>query len=441
MSRGGRLASRLGFQLRLAIQDLRRHPGLSLAIFAGLALSGAIWTTASAHYLRVRASKPALPASLHHVELDHPRGTPGKSGQPGDIEAFLAARLRVTPAEHAILSGSGIPTRQASTVRSRLLVSGGDQPTARPESARFVSGDFFALFDLQVAEGRPFSADEDQRSEPLVVLGRLLRRRLFGDRPAVGAEVMVEGKPFRVVGVMASDQPFGAVWDLASLGAPQDALYLPMPWWRRLLARPEHPLPQGSMGTSFADLLRSPTLSISHWVELPDGARRQAYRRYLDDNFGAGAQARHHLRSYPEWKRIFVAPFIDIDFYTMLTGIVLLAAGFNASRLLLARGLAQAPEVGIHRALGATRRAVVGRQLLAATLLSVPAALLGVLLAVPYIEIFNVMVEANDIPVRVGLRGFVQGFVPAAAVGVLAAIYPAWRLSRAVPAARAVRRA
>jgi ABC-type lipoprotein release transport system permease subunit len=240
---------------------------------------------------------------------------------------------------------------------------------------------------------------------------------------------------------MARDQPFGPVWDLADRGAPQDAFYLPMAWARRLLARPEHPLPQGPVGASFGDLQRSGTLSISHWVELPDERSRQAYARYLDRHFGAGVQARHHLRSYEQWRTTFVPPFIDIDFYTMLTGIVLLAAGFNATRLLLARGLAQAAAVGIHRALGATRLQVVGGQLLAAAILSVPAALLGVALAVPYVELFNVLVEANDIPVRVDLRGVVQGFVPAAAVGIAAAIYPAWRLSGAIPSARVARRA
>jgi putative ABC transport system permease protein len=438
---GGRLVTRLAFQLRLAARDLRRHPGLSLAIFVGLSLSGAIWTTANCHYIRVRRELPDLGPSLHHVELDHRRGVARPREGPWDGMGGLAARLRVTAAEHAVLSGSGIPSRQAATGRARLLVAGGDQPLARPVSARFAGGDFFALFAPELAEGRPFSADEDGRGEAVVVLGKRLRRQLFGDGPAVDSQLLVEGRPFRVLGVMAHHQPFGAVWDLADRGAPQDAFYLPMVWARRLLARPEHPLAQGPVGASFLDLERSPTLTISHWVELPDQQRRQAYAAHLDRHFGAGAQARHHLRSYPQWRTTFVAPFIDIDFYTMLTGIVLLAAGFNATRLLLARGFAQAPEVGIHRALGATRLQVFGRELLAAVLLSLPAALLGVVLAVPYVELFNVMVEANDIPVRLDLRGFVQGFFPAAAVGIAAAIYPGWRLSRAIPSARVMRRA
>jgi putative ABC transport system permease protein len=226
------------------------------------------------------------------------------------------------------------------------------------------------------------------------------------------------------------------VWDIAMTGAKQDALYLPFSWWQRLMARPEVALSQGAFGPGMDELLRSPTLFISYWLELPTEDGRRAYRAYLDRHFTGPGRAGYQLRDYATWAATFTMPFTDIRFFTILTGLVLLGGGFNASRLLLAKGLARRSELGIHRALGASRMSIVVRQLSEAALLAVPAALLGILLAIPYNHLFNRLVEINDIPVRMSVEGFARGFIPAVVVGVAAAVYPAWRLSQTGPMAR-----
>ena len=424
---------RLGYRLRLAVRDVRRNPGLSLAIFAGMALASCIWTTANCHYLRIHGDFPALTPALHQVEIRHPR-TP-VTGNDWGMQAAggLIARTHVSYPEYQVLAGSGIPSRQSASMRSRMLLARGPTDAAVTGAVRFVNADFFQMFPIPVRDGRVFSRQEEQQGAAVAVAGYKLASELFPDGDAVGATVMVDGHPFLIIGAVAEHAPQRPVWDIAMTGARQDTLYLPFGWWQRLLARPEVPLPQAAVGPTFADLLRSPTLFISFWLELPSEASRQSYRAYLDRHLAGPGRPGYQLRDFPAWVANFMLPLSDIRFFTILTGLVLLGGGFNASRLLLAKGLARRSELGIHRALGASRVSIFARQLTEAALLAVPAALLGILLSLPYNGLYNHLLEINDVPVQMTVAAFARGMIPSVLVGVGAAIYPAWRLSLTGP--------
>jgi putative ABC transport system permease protein len=423
----------LGYRLRLAVRDVRRNPGLSLAIFAGLALASCIWTTANCHYLRIHGDFPALAPALHQVEVRHPRTPMGGNDWSLQAAGGLIARTHVSYPEYQVLAGSGIPSRQSASMRSRMLLARGPTDAAVTGMVRFANADFFQMFPVPVRDGRVFSRQEEQQGAAVAVAGYKLARELFPDGDAVGATVMVDGHPFLIIGAVAEHAPQRPVWDIAMTGAKQDTLYLPFGWWQRLLARPEVPLPQAAVGPTFADLLQSPTLFISFWLELPSEASRQSYRAYLDRHLTGPGRSGYQLRDFPAWVANFMLPFSDIRFFTILTGLVLLGGGFNASRLLLAKGLARRSELGIHRAMGASRVSIFTRQLSEAALLAVPAALLGILLSIPYNGLYNHLLEINDVPVQMTVAAFARGMIPSVLVGVAAAIYPAWRLSLTGP--------
>jgi putative ABC transport system permease protein len=343
-------------------------------------------------------------------------------------------RTRVSPVEYDVLSKSGIPSRQTATYRTELLLA---TPGGAPRlvHARFAGADFFPMFQRAVDPGRPYTRDEEARGEAVVVLGRRLAAALFG-KDAVGRTVLIEGRPFRVVGVAARDQPYRADWDVATMGMPQDALYLPWDWGRRLVARPETPLFQEPFGPTFADLMRSSTVFISYWAELPTPESRAAYRRYLSQHFqGAGI-----LRSFDEWKAAFPVPPSPVSFFTLLSAFVLLGGAFNATRLLLAKGLARREELEIHRALGAPRLSLFSGQMLEMALVSLPAALAAVALALPYIELYNRLVADTDIPVAMVPVTFAAGVTVPFLAGLLSAVYPAWRLAQIRPTVQYGRR-
>jgi putative ABC transport system permease protein len=294
------------------------------------------------------------------------------------------------------------------------------------------------MFRRGVTPGRAYTREEEARGDAVVVLGRRLAADLFG-RSAVDRTVLLEGRPFRVVGVAERDQPYRADWDVATMGTFEDALYLPWGWARRLLARPDNPLYQAPFGPTFDDLMRSSTVFISFWVELPTTESRAAFRRYLDAHRKDGLDG-YVLRSFDEWKAAFPVPPSPVSFFTLLSAFVLLGGAFNATRLLLAKGLARREELEIHRALGAPRLSLFFGQMLEMSLIALPAALAAVALALPYIELYNRLVHDTDIPVSMVPTTLAAGIVVPFLAGLLSAVYPAWQLARIRPTVQFGRR-
>jgi putative ABC transport system permease protein len=415
------------YHLRLASRSLRRDPGLSAGVLVGMMISTCMWTLTAAHYVRAHAPSTHYSGALYQVELPHPGAA--QVDPAGAFSVPFAPRTRLTMPETEALIASSIPSRQTATFRSRLLVAAAGQPP-RPALVRFVTADFFALFARRFGSGRPWTAGEEPAA--VAVLGMRAATDLGG-----AGTVLVDGRPHRVVGVLGEDQPYRPHWDLSAFGFDQDAVYLPFPEHRALMARPEFPIFQSAVGSTYQDLLRSDTVFVSHWVELPTAEAVSAYQRFVAERFGAGAT----LRSFERWRVDFDAQS-GAEFFTALTFLLLLAGALNMTRLLLAKGLARREETAVFRALGAPRAALFAQHLLEAALLVLPAAVLGLVMALPYIEMWNVVVHDVDIPLRLSARGALLGVGPPVLIGIVAGLYPAWRLSDARPAparARAAR--
>jgi putative ABC transport system permease protein len=186
--------------------------------------------------------------------------------------------------------------------------------------------------------------------------------------------------------------------------------------------------------TSADELWRSDAVLMSFWIELPTPEARAAYARYLEGRLGPRGTP-YWLRGYADWRAAFPPPETDILFFTILLAFGLAGAAFTAARLQLAKGLARREELGLHRALGATRGALFARQMAEAALIALPAALAGLPAALALHALYNSGVLENDIPVRLTITSSLFGVGPAFAVGLLAAAYPAWRMSLTPPTA------
>src|SRR4051794_22531902 len=100
-----------------------------------------LWTVTSAHYVRLHAAPVPASEALYQVELPHP-GAALLGRSSGASAGPYSTRTRVTMGEAEVLSGSGIPSRQTATFRSRLLVGAPGEPP-RSGFVRFVGTDFF----------------------------------------------------------------------------------------------------------------------------------------------------------------------------------------------------------------------------------------------------------------------------------------------------------
>src|SRR5262245_41226839 len=75
-------------------------------------------------------------------------------------------------------------------------------------STQFVSGNFFDAIGLETALGRPITAEDDQfTAAPVSILSHGIWQRLFGgDEGVVGRQIILNGSPFIVIGVLANKE-------------------------------------------------------------------------------------------------------------------------------------------------------------------------------------------------------------------------------------------
>ncbi len=201
----------------------------------------------------------------------------------------------------------------------------------------YVSANYFTVLGVPIALGRGFLPEEEQLASPstvTVISHRLWQTQFGGDRGVVGQTIHLNGRPFTIVGVTAPE--FGGY------SIDQQSLWVP------ITAYPD------------GDDLRRVGLRGRQWLmgigRLKDGVTidharaemarigRDLQREYPDANrrHGLGVAA---AGAVPVVGRSIVNRFVGLLF--ALVGLILVIACFNVAGILLARGVARAPELSL----------------------------------------------------------------------------------------------
>jgi putative ABC transport system permease protein len=428
----------------IAWKSLKRSPTLSVLIVACIALGIAFATTFAA--VRHAFTKHPLPdkeAVLRYVRLDNwdPR-EPYPGGRPDALPPQISYR------DAMALKRSTIPARQTALFRSRLTVIP-DPAVARPsrEDVRLAHADFFQMFDVPFRYGGPWTRETDEKLESVVVISEALNERLFGGRNSVGQSLRIEARDFRIVGVLAGWQPSVRMYDLTNNALSQtEAVYLPFG-----LVVPMELRSAGnsdgwgvSTGTGFAGVLSSESTWIQYWVELPTPADEQAYRGFIEGYIAEqkalgrfGRPLNYRVSSISALMADFeVAP--KETFALLMVGLLfLVVAAVNLIGLLLGKFLARANEVGVRRALGASRRDVFLQHLVECQVVAIIGGAIGVAMAFVSLRALNAfMLDMVNKPNVFGLdlRMLLVALGLSVLAGLIAGVYPAWRICRLAPA-------
>jgi putative ABC transport system permease protein len=360
----------------------------------------------------------------------------------GDVEAGLGSAATLTPADADAIRGLRGVQFVSEGIHENVHASAGDKRWF----TRLHGGDV-ELPSIRrswtFTAGRFFTAREQSRLAPVVVLGAFAAQKLFGDANPVGQQIVLWKQPFEVVGVVGSGS-----WMVApSAGDDQfDAVYVPFTTIHKLLNLSklnDISVTAASTGEvtrvskDVTELLRS-----RHGIGMKD-----------PDDFTVATQARQSLARgglRPDVARAVVGNVGGLEKVTLeqlgrtldratktmtallgsIAAVSLIVGGIGIMNIMLLSVTERTREIGIRRAVGARAGDVLRQFLAEAIALSVIGGLAGIALGAAASGAIAQMLKWST---SISPASIALSFAVAAAVGVFFGYYPARQASRLDP--------
>ena len=259
-----------------------------------------------------------------------------------------------------------------------------------------------------------FVTDTDLRERSSVaIVGRDVVNALFGARDPIGETIKIGGRPFAVVGVMS---------DLGNFfGQSRDnAVFIPLTTFEKFYRELE--LPE----VVFAILVRPADRSqVTQAIEeVRDVLRRRRGNKFgAPDNFGISSQD-SLLNIY---NQLTGATYLVL---TAVSAVALMIGGIGVMNIMLVSVTERTKEIGIRKAVGATRANILSQFLIEAVVLTGIGGLIGVIIG----EIASLLMNAySPLPAYVPWWAIVIGISVSGLIGIVFGLYPAWKAARLDP--------
>jgi predicted permease len=357
--------------LRYAVRTLRRSPGFTamvvLSLSLGMGANGAIFGLVNAVLLRTMPVRD--PERLVLFSEGFGEGRKIGPPRPGRLDAYsypLYERLRGSDAFEGVLA------QQTDRTSATVKRSGQADESIDLADGRAVSANYFSVLGVPAYRGRTFAvADETAPgADHVLVLSHAYWQQRFGGDPAlIGSPLLVNGRPYNVIGVtppgftgikVGSPTDFWVPLTMQSeLMRAESRLHAHDEWWLLVMGRLK---PRVSMAAAEARVnLALQQFLAEHPTLVPDVAACSAVRVTLE----SGATGASSLR------RSFRQPLL-----VLMAGVALLflIVCLNLSHLMLARTIQRQREMSIRTALGASRARLVQQMLTEGSLLSLAGA-------------------------------------------------------------------
>lgn len=280
-----------------------------------------------------------------------------------------------------------------------------------------VSSDFFDLSSLNAEEGTVFTVEDDQEFATKAVLGDATARRLFPNGDAVGKPVKVNFTWFEVIGVLKDQKIPGEEIQGEKVGGDSDRVYIPLnTGLNRLKVEDMESELSSARFKIKGESLNAAQAAIQLNIKRRHGGQDD-FRMIVPNEI---------LAQQKQTNRIFTIVMTSVAIISLLVG------GIGIMNIMLASVLERKSEIGLLRAVGATKSDVVRQFLIETTVIAFIGALFGIVAGV---VIAYMITFFATWPVAWNYLGIIVAVVVCMAIAVAFGVYPAMSAARLDPVA------
>jgi len=428
-----------GYYLDLAIRSLKRNPALTMLMVVAIGFGVAASMITYSVFRAVSGNPiPDKSAQLFTPQIDSWGPQQNLQGEPPQALNYVDAMA---------LMHAHAAKRQTLLYPVQLsLMPAGSRSLPVKAEGYAVYGDFFPMFEVPFRYGSGWSTAQDESREPVIVLSEEFNRKLFGDASSVGREINLDGHDYRIVGVTRHWNPVPRFYSLFGSSGFEEPADFYLPFTRALDLQIDtagnNSCRRAVVMHGWNDWLRSDCVWITPWVELDDATDVARYRNFLQGysadqqragRFGWAPNVR--LRDVTQWMTYMhvVPPESRVSLMVSL-GFFLICL-VNTIGLLLAKFMRRSGEIGVRRALGASRREIYTQFLIEAGTVGLAGGLLGLLLTAVGVSGVGLLFRPEIARLaHVDLSLVALTLAVAIAATVIAAFYPSWRAAHVQPA-------
>jgi putative ABC transport system permease protein len=270
--------------------------------------------------------------------------------------------------------------------------------------------DDLKVYDKVIADGRFFNLSDSERAADVVVLGHDTAEDLFGTVEPVGKDITVEGRTFTVVGVYDKQKTaFGG-----GKNPDDNTAYFPIPTFKKL-----HPEILDYWISAKFDDQKNKALVTDEIRELL--RRRRKVRNEKPDNFAIfSSDSITKL-----WNQITGSLFLLMF---GLSAVGLMVGGVGVMNIMLVSVTERTREIGVRKAIGATKQIILLQFTLEAIVLCAVGGLIGV--AAGSVVSFGLHYLISS---QVSILWILAAFMSSCLIGLVFGIYPAWKAANLDP--------
>lgn len=277
-----------------------------------------------------------------------------------------------------------------------------------------ITPDYNFTLSQYVANGRFVTDIDISERRNVAVIGRDVVRALFTDyQDPIGEQIKIGGNVFKIIGVMEDLGTF--------FGQSRDnSIFIPISTFTKYY--PEITFPE----FVFVIIVRPKTRADvpNALAEIKDILRR---RRQVPlgkpDSFGISSQD----ALLDIYNQLTSATYLVL---TAISAVALMIGGIGVMNIMLVSVTERTKEIGIRKAVGATRISILSQFLIEAVILTGIGGILGLIIG----EAMSLLINTfSPLPAYIPVWAVILGLLVSAGVGIIFGLYPAWKASKLNP--------